>query len=236
MGEAELTPPLGAGAGLGSLPSGGDPQPLPATKPLRLSCSSLVLGAAQSLGAGTWGPFGALCSPQGQRGLRAFPAPCPTGVFFPLAAGPCAAMTFFLLQNKGREPCVECAGSQQHAERGAHGVGSAAHAGCAVWGRARGVLPPSPPCSLCFCFAAPREGPDAFPQAAERADRPGFPEATAGKGCAGARRCPGDWSCCRSRAGWSGMVGDSLSWLRLGKAGEAASASAGCARPGGDSS
>lgn len=27
------------------------------------------------------------------------------------------------------------------------------------------------------------------------------------------------------------MVGDSLSWLRLGKAGEAASASAGCARP-----
>lgn len=153
--------------------------------------------------------------------------------FFPLAAGPCAAMTFFLLQNKGREPCVECAGSQQHAERGAHGVGSAAHAGCAVWGRARGVLPPSPPCSLCFCFAATREGPDAFPQAAERADRPGFPEATAGKGCAGARRCPGDWSCCRSRAGWSGMVGDSLSWLRLGKAGEAASASAGCARPGG---
>lgn len=29
------------------------------------------------------------------------------------------------------------------------------------------------------------------------------------------------------------MVGDSLSWLRLRKAGEAASASAGCARPGG---
>lgn len=145
--------------------------------------------------------WGSLFPPRTAR-AQGFPSSMPHCFFFPLAAGPCAAMTFFLLQNKGREPCVECAGSQQHAERGAHRVGAAAHAGCAVWGRARGVLPPSPPRSLCFCFAATREGPDAFPQAAERADRPGFPEATAGKGCVGARRCPGDWSCCRSRAGW----------------------------------
>lgn len=95
-----------APAGLGSLPSGGDPQPVPAMKPLRLSWSCLVLAAAQSFGAGTWGLRGTHCSPQGQRGLRAFPAPCPTVGFFPPAAGSRVVLTFFLLQNKEREQCV----------------------------------------------------------------------------------------------------------------------------------
>lgn len=66
-------------------------------------------------------------------------------------------------------------------------VGCRQHAGCAVQcsvcsaGAASPQGSPAAPTS----FAAPREGPDAIPQTAERADRTGFPEAAAGEAARG---------------------------------------------------
>lgn len=122
--------------------------------------------------------------------LGTFPALCAVGAF-PSFSGISRGHNFIQLQNEERAQSALCA-------RGT--AGCRQHAGRAVQCGAGAASPPGSPAAPTF-FAAPREGPDAIPQTAERADSAGFPEAAAGK----AARVGGGWGL------WSGFSSGSSS-------------------------